>query len=82
MIRWQRWWHDMQSRLQSWVEAIGNTALGFLISFGVLHAVAWFYDLPLNHQQNAEITAIFTVSSLLRSYGLRRFFNWLHGKQK
>ena len=70
----------MQSRLQSWIEAVINTAVGFAISFAVLHGVAWLYDLPLNHTQNAEITAIFTITSLLRSYALRRVFNKLNRK--
>lgn len=71
----------MQSRIWSFIESAVNLALGFLISLGVLHAVAWLYDLPVTTKQNIEITTIFTVTSFARSYLLRRLFNWLNWKK-
>lgn len=43
--------------------------------------VAWWYDLPLKFSQNVEITVIFTVVSVTRSYAWRRYFNKRHNKE-
>lgn len=66
----------MQSRLSSGLEATLNTASGFVISWMVwTFVVAPFYGLPFHAGQSFAITCIFTVTSLLRSYLWRRYFN-------
>ena len=68
-----------QKALHSAAEAIIGTAVGFVISWALL---AWLisplFHLRTNHAEDFAITCIFTVASVLRSYGVRRFFNWLH----
>ena len=65
-----------QSRLVSFIEANMNTFSGFFISLGVwIFVVAPLYGIEVTYGQNIQITGIFTVSSLIRSYVVRRFFN-------
>ena len=65
-----------QSRLTSLVEASLNIATGFFISWGMwAWVVAPLYGFDYAHTQALSITCIFTVTSLLRSYIIRRFFN-------
>lgn len=64
-----------QSRAESLLEASLNTASGFLLSLIVWHWVARWYEIPMPLSRNLEITGIFTVVSIARSYAWRRFFN-------
>ena len=65
----------MQSRLASFIEALTNVAIGFLISLVGQVVVSHWYNLPLNFAQNIEIVLFFTVLSVLRSYVIRRWYN-------
>lgn len=66
-----------QSRGASLLEACLNTATGFVVSMLVWQfLVAPLFDLPVSWAMNLGITAIFTVTSILRSYLWRRTFNW------
>lgn len=66
----------MQSRVDSFMEAVTNTLIGLVIS-----SVANFFVIPLvlgvhmTHGQNIALAAIFTAISIVRSYALRRLFN-------
>ena len=64
----------MQSRLASFVEALTNVAIGFLISLVGQVVVSHWYNLPLNFAQNMQIVLFFTVLSVLRSYFVRRWY--------
>lgn len=68
-----------QSKRESLTEACLNTASGFLVSLFVWHWVAKWYGIPMPITLNLEITGIFTVVSVARSYLWRRLFNraWL-----
>ena len=64
-----------QSKLGSMIEAISNTAVGFIIS---LFAQTWYllyFDIQISHAQNAGLVAFMTLISIVRGYVLRRFFN-------
>jgi hypothetical protein len=67
----------MQSRVESAIEATLNIGSGFIISVIVwqILAIHYGYDMPLS--RNLEITSIFTVVSVTRSYIWRRAFNWM-----
>jgi hypothetical protein len=65
----------MQSRMSSLIEAVGNTAIGFVISLVVSIVVLPHYGVKPDVKTNVEITLIFTVTSVIRSYVLRRYFN-------
>lgn len=69
-----------QSKLESVIESTANIASGFIISFSVwtflvgpLVAADVFH--PTSAHDAFLITCIFTVTSWLRSYVWRRFFN-------
>lgn len=66
----------MQTKMQSLIESATNIGSGFIVSVLVWQLLAkWYgYDMPLS--RNLEITTIFTVVSLARSYVCRRGFNW------
>lgn len=65
-----------QSRLDSLMEAVTNTAIGLVVS-----TIANYFVIPavlgvhMTHAQNAALSAIFTVISIGRSYLLRRAFD-------
>lgn len=65
----------MQSRTSSFIESCLNTASGFALSFVVWHFVALAYAIPMPLSTNLQITGIFTVVSVIRSYVWRRLFN-------
>ena len=64
-----------QSKLTSMVEVILNTASGFILAFVVWQVVAGLYDIDMPFGRNFQITTIFTIVSVLRSYVWRRIFN-------
>jgi membrane protein CcdC involved in cytochrome C biogenesis len=66
-----------QTKLESWIEATMNIVSGFLISM-----LMWMFVVEpairvgwLEMTDAFEITMIFTVTSLLRSFFWRRYFN-------
>lgn len=64
-----------QTRRHSALEAVANTAAGFVISMGVGEIAFPLCGVDVSLHQNFALTCIFTVSSLARSYALRRAFN-------
>lgn len=65
----------MQTRLSSLIEAIINVAIGFVVS---LLLTAWLlpaYGHHVTWSENLQITGIFTIASIARSYLVRRYFN-------
>lgn len=66
----------MQTRLGSLIESCANIALGYGVAIlSQLAVFPWFgINVPL--KTNLWIGAWFTAISLVRSYGLRRWFNW------
>lgn len=67
--------NDMQTRKMSFVEAVANVLIGYLISVlaNIIVLPAFGYQVTLAH--SFAIGAAFTAISLLRSYVLRRLFN-------
>lgn len=59
----------MQSRRASVCESAANLALGY----GTSTLLTWWW-LGIPPRQAAGASVVFTVASLLRSYGLRRLF--------
>lgn len=65
-----------QTKLASFIEACMNTGTGFIISFTAWRfLVAPMFHLPILVSTNLEITGIFTILSISRSYVWRRTFN-------
>lgn len=69
----------MQTKLGSLIEALAGTAVGMLISVIVSHYLYPLYGWTPSLAVNFEITAIFTVVSIIRGYVLRRIFTRLKG---
>jgi membrane protein implicated in regulation of membrane protease activity len=68
----------MQTRRQSLLEAWTNVAIGWLVGLLTQIVVFPLYGMKVKLIDNMQITIIFTIVSLIRSYLLRRFYNELH----
>ena len=64
----------IQTRTNSLVESLINTAIGFGIALITQIIVFYHYDIKASMSMNIRITLIFTVISILRGYCVRRFF--------
>lgn len=65
----------VQTRLESAIETFTTVAIGFIVSLAVWAWIAApLYNIEVTMTQNLGITAIFTVSALIRGYIVRRFF--------
>ena len=64
-----------QTKMDSFMEAATNTAIGFVISLAVTFVTFGLYHIHTRLVENLGITAIFTLVSIVRSYTLRRMFN-------
>lgn len=66
-----------QTRLGSFIEAWVNVALGFGINFAMNLAILnGVMHMGISLTQNLWIGLMFTVVSVIRSYGVRRLFNY------
>lgn len=63
-----------QTKLESFIETLLNIASGFVVSMVVWYIIAPLYNIPVTISSNLQITGIFTVTSIVRSYYWRRFF--------
>lgn len=65
-----------QSRLMSMVEASTNVAIGYSISVASNLVVLPAFGYPVTLRDGMAIGLVFTVIALLRTYTLRRVFEW------
>jgi len=68
----------MQSRLQSLLEALANVAIGYLVALGAQLLIFPLFSVHIPMSSHLSIGILFTLVSLVRSYALRRLFNYLH----
>lgn len=72
-----------QSKLASLVEVATNMAVGFIVSVYAQAVIFPLYGFStLTIKENVQIVLIFTVISMIRSYLVRRFFNWLTARRE
>jgi hypothetical protein len=65
----------VQSRKVSFIEAVLNTALGFVVSLCLwFFVVIPFLDMPMRAGQGLAVVSLFTAASIARGYLVRRFF--------
>jgi len=65
-----------QHKMDSLMESICNVAVGFFISWAVwAWIVAPLFKLPTSTSMGFLVTCVFTVTSLIRQYVIRRLFN-------
>ena len=67
----------MQTRRMSAVETVANVAIGYAVSLAATALVLPAFGYPVSGSSAVGISAVFTVISLVRSYVLRRAFNWI-----
>lgn len=66
----------MQTRLNSLVEQLLNVGSGFVLAMFIQQLVITpLWGLQTSIADNLAITTVFTVVSVARGYGWRRFFN-------
>ena len=71
----------MQTKLQSFLEASVNIGIGLVIALLTQIIVFPMFGINIPLKDDLLIVLIFTVVSIIRSYVLRRFFNWYHHKE-
>ena len=64
-----------QSKTESIIEAITQTIVGLGISFIIQLIIYPILNIPVTLEQNAIITAVFFIASIIRGYFIRRVFN-------
>ena len=70
----------MQSKTWSLIEACLNVLIGAGIALATQLFVFPFVGIHIDMQTNLIIVAIFTAVSIIRSFYVRRFFNWIYVK--
>lgn len=65
----------MQTKKLSLIETITNTFLGLVISIILGYYVFPIYGMEKKITYSIQITIIFTLASIIRSYTVRRIFN-------
>ena len=64
-----------QSKLDSLIEALLSTFIGFVVSFTANLMLMPMLGIPVSLSQNFTLTVAFTFVSVARSYLVRRFAN-------
>ena len=67
-----------QSKKHSLLESIVNVAIGYGIAILSQIAIFPLFGIHIPLRDNLLIGVIFTIVSIVRSYALRRAFNWWH----
>lgn len=67
-----------QSKLESMVETAVSIAIGFVVAFSANLVILPLFGFYPDFWANFWLTVFFTVVSIIRSYFVRRLFNWLH----
>ena len=68
----------MQSRTMSMVEMTTGKILGFVVAVSSQMIVyPLYFDQHIPITQNMQLGLIFMSIAAVKSYGVRRFFNWL-----
>jgi hypothetical protein len=67
----------MQTRLGSLTETITNVFVGLIISLVLNATIFPLFGWVITMSQNLSIAAIYTVVSIIRSYFMRRIFNYI-----
>jgi len=67
-----------QSKKHSMIEAFANVAIGYGISVLANMLVLPLFGFKVSAADAAGMGLIFTAISIVRSYYVRRLFNWFH----
>lgn len=64
-----------QSKFQSLIESFTTVISGFFVALIVQLLIFPLYDIEITLFENIQIVMILTVTSIIRVYVIRRFFN-------
>lgn len=64
-----------QTKVQSFVESLANTSVGFGINYCANLVVLPWFGFQVSYSQAALMGVVFTVISVVRGYVVRRYFN-------
>lgn len=67
----------MQTRLGSLTEIFTNVFVGLIISLFLNATVFPWFGWVITMKQNLTLVAIYTVVAIIRSYFMRRLFNYI-----
>ena len=67
--------HVGQSKIESLIESIINTSLGFLVALITQILIYPLFDIEVSFGDQTLLALIFTSVSLVRGYIVRRYFN-------
>ena len=67
-----------QTRRMAMLESVVSTFVGLALAFIAQAILFRVYGVHVSSEVNALIVFWMTLLSLVRGYGLRRLFNWLH----
>lgn len=67
-----------QPRIHSLIESIANVAIGLGVAVATQVSVFPLFGIHIPLSDNLSIAGIFTVVSIVRSYAVRRLFNFIH----
>ena len=69
-----------QSKRMALIETVVSTGVGLCVSLAAQVVLFKAMGLSVSVHQNLTILAVMTLLSIARGYGLRRAFNWWHGR--
>ena len=69
-----------QKKTHSLLESLTNVAIGYCIALFTQLVVFPMFGINVPLKSNIAIGAVFTVVSIIRSFALRRFYNWVATK--
>lgn len=69
-----------QSKLHSMIEIVVSYIIGFAIAFFTQYLLLNALGFHASAKESFWITVVFTIISMIRSYFVRRMFNWFHVK--
>lgn len=64
-----------QTKKQSIIESITQTLIGLIVSLCIQLVIYPLLNIEVTFSQNLIITFVFFISSIIRGYIIRRFFN-------
>ena len=64
-----------QSKRKSMIESATQVVIGYVVANILWIVIGWYEDTGLTFATNVKIVSIFTFFSVIRSYGVRRWFN-------
>jgi len=67
-----------QTKRDSMLEATVNILIGYGVAIMAQKVIFPLFNMHVSTADNFKIGALFTMVSLVRSYILRRAFNWWH----